>query len=93
MALTKNQYGTVDLQATVADLDKRLAELEAADGLKAGDLQAAESEAASLLSRVAALESELTALRSALEPTGLPPKETNDATGQSTAPSQTPPAA
>lgn len=29
MTLIKNQYGTVDLQATVADMDKRLTKIEA----------------------------------------------------------------
>jgi uncharacterized protein YceH (UPF0502 family) len=64
MALIKNNFGTVDLQATVADLDKRVTALEGSG-----------SSESALAARLAALEGELAALRNALEPTGLPPKE------------------
>jgi hypothetical protein len=68
MALGTNSFGGVDLLATATDLDKRVTALEG------GGTATAPSDNA-LATRVEALEAELTALRNALEPTGLPVKE------------------
>ncbi len=77
MGLIKNQFGAVDLQATAADFDKRIAAIEAlvaSDVRGESQLQTTqqkldEAETAKLTdhdSRIAALESELAALRAAM---------------------------
>ena len=61
MALTTNSFGGVDLLASARDLDKRITALEG------GTTTAAPVDSA-LASRVEALEAELAAIKTALEP-------------------------